>query len=281
MIKKFATIICATLTLMMLIYILKYNTYNEVFANDSKTIAEEIDIKKESLSLLQKSLIAHGGGALSGDTYLNCYDAIKYYYEKGIRLFELDVEYTSDGMPVMLHSWDGFQWKYLGLDRNSVCKYDEFKNAKMKNNYTQHDLESLSNYMITEFQEMYWITDTKADNKKLLSNLATNYPYLVDRVIPQVYNQNEYFYAKNLGFKNIIYTLYMSEDTDEQILDFCKHNDIFAITMPLQRVLDSELSQKLSELGVYVYTHTVNDDETYKTVLLKGVKGIYTDSLFS
>ena len=219
--KKISATILSILTIGGLIYTLVHITNNQAFANAYKPIESnsdftsgESDSKEQSinpteeLSRLQKSLIAHGGGALSGDTYLNCYDAIKYYYDKGIRLFELDVEYTSDGMPVMIHSWDGFQWKYLGLDRNIVCKYDEFKNAKMKNNYTQLDLESLSNYMLTEFKEMYWITDTKADNKKLLSTLAVNYPYLLDNIIPQVYNQEEYFYAKNLGFKNIIYTLY-------------------------------------------------------------------------
>lgn len=223
----------------------------------------------------------HTGAVLfHGDTYLNCYDPVKYYYDKGVRLFELDVEYTTDDKPVMLHSWDGFQWKYMGLDRDKVYSYDEFNNATMIKGYTQLNVERTIKYMREEFPEMFWITDTKNVNEKLLTSIANEYPDIMDRIIPQIYNQDEYFMAQKLGFNNIIYTLYMSEDTDEQVIDFCKENNVFAITMPLARAQETNLANDLKEIGVYVYTHTVNDDETYEAVKQKGVQGIYTDTLF-
>ena len=83
-----------------------------------------------------------------------------------------------------------------------------------------------------------------------------------------------------LGFKNIIYTLYVSEDTNNEIVDFCKNNYVFAITMPKSRALDSDLAKRLSELGIYVYTHTVNSEEEFESLKEKGVRGIYTDTLF-
>lgn len=245
-----------------------------------KQVPDDNSYSIEQLSPYQKSHIAHGGGALGEYTYSNCYYAIKTYYDEGIRLFELDVEYTTDNIPVMLHSWDGFQFKYLGLERNVVYSYEEFINAKMINDWGQLSLESTITYMKTEFPEMFLITDTKADNRALLLTISQQYSDVQDRIIPQVYNQEEYKYAKELGFKNIIYTLYMSEDTDEQIIEFCKNNQVFAITMPKDRALGTSLAKELNDLGIYVYAHTINSDEDFEQLKENGVSGIYTDNLF-
>ncbi len=214
-----------------------------------------------------------------GDTYLNCYDSIKYYYSKGLRLFELDVEYTSDHVPVLLHSWDGFQYKYLGIPREKVASFEEFSRAKMKNDYTQLSLESLAKLMENEFSDMFFVTDTKENNIELLSIISSNYKAIKPHVIPQVYNQDEYFFAKELGFENIIYTLYMSEDTDDEVINFCKENDVFAITMPLKMAQESALASNLKEKGVFVYTHTVNNKAVFEELKSNGIQGIYTDYL--
>ena len=214
-----------------------------------------------------------------GDTYLNCYDSIKHYYSLGLRLFELDVEYTSDHVPVLLHSWDGFQYKYLGIPREKVASFEEFSNAKMKNGYTQLSLEALATLMENEFSDMFFVTDTKENNLELLSIISSNYKSIKPHVIPQVYNQDEYTFAKELGFENIIYTLYMSEDTDLEVIEFCKENDVFAITMPIKRVQDSVLANLLKNSGIFVYTHTVNDPSLFTKLKSYGVQGVYTDYL--
>ena len=248
-----------------------------IFYNSNNILNSNFSV--DDLNEFQKTHIAHSGGAVSGNTYTNCYNSIKNSYDLGLRLMELDIEYTSDNVPVLIHSWDGFQYKYLGLDRNIVPTYEEFKNAKMINNYTQLSLDDTFKYMKDEFTEMFFITDTKNDNKKLLDYIKENYSNFMDRVIPQVYNQSEYFYAQKLGFKNIIYTLYMSEDSDAEIIDFCKNNDVFAITMPKARALNSDLANDLNELGVFVYAHTIDDLNEFEALKQKGVKGIYTNLL--
>ena len=83
-----------------------------------------------------------------------------------------------------------------------------------------------------------------------------------DRIIPQVYSQDEYAYAKSLGYKNIIYTLYLTEDTKEQIIEFCKKEHPFAITMSTSWAY-TDLPVILSRLGVYTYAHTINDVNEY------------------
>ena len=280
--SKFETILCIICTMGFLIIALNYlyKFYLHIVIKNTPEITKTHQFSTTELTDYQKSRIAHGGGALEGNTYLNCYDPVKYYYDKGIRLFELDIEYTTDNVPVMLHSWDGFQFKYMGLDRDKIYSYEEFMDAKMINNYTQLNLDSTINYMKTEFPELFLVTDTKENNKELLLTLSTKYSEILDRIIPQVYNQDEYIYAKDLGFKNIIYTLYVSEDTDDEVVDFCRKNKVFAITMPKSRAIDTDLAEKLSYINVYVYSHTVNGEDEFKNLKEKGVCGIYTDTLF-
>jgi len=249
-----------------------------ILNNNYKTNA---NFSVENLSSYQKTYIAHSGGAISGNTYTNCYNSIKNSYDLGIRLMELDIEFTKDDIPVMIHSWDGFQYKYLGIQRDIIPTFEEFMNATMINGYTQLSLESTIDYMKSDFKEMFLITDTKNDNKKLLSLIKENYSDIQDRIIPQVYNQSEYFYAQNLGYKNIIYTLYMSPDSDDEIIDFCKNNNVFAITMPKARALSSDIANRLKEINVFVYAHTVDNQSEFDELKTKGVSGIYTNELFN
>lgn len=236
----------------------------------------------------EKSRVAHGGGRINGkDDYTNCYDAVKSSYEKGCRMIELDIGFTADDVPVMIHSWDGFFPKYFDTksknftfaQANGVILYSDFINTKMKNNWTQLTLENTIGLMDTEFPQMYLITDTKEDNKKLLNLIDEKYNYMKPRIIPQVYNQDEYQYAKSLNFDKIIYTLYLTSDTPDQVVDFCKREHPYAITMSTEWA-KTKLPAELEKLGVYTYVHTINDKKQYEDLKKKGIDGIYTDALF-
>jgi len=49
--------------------------------------------------------IAHAGGIIEGKVYTNSLEALNNSYEKGFRLFELDIIKTSDGKYVAAHDW--------------------------------------------------------------------------------------------------------------------------------------------------------------------------------
>lgn len=227
----------------------------------------------------EKKYVLHAGGELEGYTYLNNLEAVRNSYEKGFRMIELDIELTSDNIPVLIHSWDGFVNKFFGEPDFKVYSFEEFKNFKMVNGWHQLTLDSILYYMQTEFPEMYLITDTKVDNKSVLNYIVTNHPNMMNRIIPQVYSQDEYIYAKNLGFKKIIYTLYKSSDTLEEIVEFCKEYNPYAITMNKDWA-NSELPKKLDEIGIYTYAHTIDNLEDYEALKANGIKGIYTNKLF-
>ena len=69
-------------------------------------------------------------------------------------------------------------------------------------------------------------------------------PDLISRVIPQIYRPEEYFQIRSLGFHDIIWTLYRYPAPDEKILKLAEIMDLYAITMPLDR-LETGLAREL------------------------------------
>jgi glycerophosphoryl diester phosphodiesterase len=81
-------------------------------------------------------------------------------------------------------------------------------------------------------------------------------------------------------FKNVIYTLYQSQQTDAAVIDFVKnHDSIFAVTMWPERAAEDFIRQ-LNESNKLVYVHTVNRFEEAYNIIKRGVYGLYTDYLY-
>ena len=202
-----------SLTLLFIIwglYINQNNLKNKTFEIKNNFIENEkienffatkynVDLEKvvtsPKISDIEKKYVAHAGGMLDNKTYLNCYEAIENSYKNGFRLIELDIEMTSDEVPVMLHSWDGFVTAFFDVESDKIYSYEEFKKFKMINSWNQLSLDEVINLMDSEFLDMYLVTDTKNDNKKLLELISKKYNYMMHRIIPQVYSQEEYHYA--------------------------------------------------------------------------------------
>ena len=255
-----------------------YNAISEI--DKSNYILENNllkDLVEKSPALTEKNmyLVAHAGGGINGMTYTNSKAALDNSYKNGIRLMELDFEWTNDGQLVVLHSWDGFVNKFFNVDVKRYY-YDEFEKFTMVNGYTHLTPDRMAKWM-EDHPDAYIVTDIKRDNIKGLGYLRFTYPHLVDRIIPQIYRQDEYETVKELGYENIILTLYMMGNKN-QVLDFMYLDELLAVTMP-QVTASTDLPLRLSERGVYVYTHTINDLNELLNLKNNGVKGFYTDYL--
>jgi phosphoglycerol transferase MdoB-like AlkP superfamily enzyme len=235
------------------------------------------DLVENSIALTGRNmyLVAHAGGELDGHTYTNSKDALDLSYENGIRLMEVDFEWTRDNRLVCVHSWDGFINKFFNVEVNRYT-YDEFKNFTMINNWTQLTPDILSQWMETH-HDAYIVTDIKSNNIEGLRYLSDTFPHLINRIIPQIYKPEEYEPVKELGYENIIFTLYLMRDKEE-ILDFEHLDELLAVTMP-EATAHTDLPKKLNDRGVYVYAHTINDMEKVSALIENGVSGFYTDSL--
>ena len=253
-------------------YVLENNMLKEVIKKNKDF--DYVNVTKNKIK--PAKFISHAGGRIKGLTYTNSKESLDKSYEKGYKFIEVDFEWTSDEKAVLLHSWDGFLKKFFNVEPK-VYSLKEFKNFKMVNNWHQMTLEHLSIWL-KNHPNTCIVSDVKKDNIKLLSLISKNYPDIKRQIIPQIYHMGEYSKVKYLGYKNIIYTLYRSTNSEDEIINFAKHNNLLAITMPIDKA-KTGLPKKLNKLGIFTYSHTINDLELAKTLEEKGIDGFYTDDL--
>ncbi|MFH2203956.1 MAG: sulfatase-like hydrolase/transferase [Elusimicrobiota bacterium] len=221
--------------------------------------------------------IAHAGGAVNGEIYTNSLEALEQsYHQRGHRFFELDFELAADGRYVLLHDWQKTYSRLFG--RRDRVGADEFVKLKMRGGLTPLTPDALLRWL-TAHPQAQIVTDVKNDNHRALNTLWRQNPELIGRFIAQIYRLSEYRKVRYLGYDRIILTLYRSGASDEQVLTFAENNELYAVAMPVQRALESDLAQRLSAMGIFVYAHTVNDEKLAERLAQRGVRGFFTDTL--
>lgn len=227
-------------------------------------------------------LVAHAGGAVTaenGDLVIgtNSLETLEYNYDLGFRVFEYDLNLTSDYELAAIHDWD---------QMNGEMTADEWLSRSF-NGFTTMMLEDILDFMLIHM-DVYLITDTKSFNyndeyiqlqfQRIYDEAIRRSPILLDRIVPQIYDQNMYALVKDIyDFPSVIYTLYASPDTKDEVLEFIKDKpDIGTIVYPAT-VVEASFNIRLLKLGKLVYTHTINDVETMAKQLELGVHGFYTD----
>lgn len=223
-------------------------------------------------------LIAHAGGAVEGATYSNSLQALNSNYQLGHRWFELDFSFTSDRHLVLIHDWDKTYARLFQGEAGAVPTREEFMHRTMINGWQQLDLPGLLAWM-REHPDALVITDVKDDNLAALEQIAHAAPELRDRFVPQIYWRTEWARARELGYRRLIYTLYRSPDTPEEVAAFVSEVAIFAVVSHASRKGHDRLLELLLAAGVAVYLHTHNDAAEVDALLARGVAGVYTDFL--
>lgn len=223
--------------------------------------------------------IAHGCGAIQGDTVTNSREALEQTIANGFQYIEVDMAFTTDGQIAMLHDWESSASYYLGLGQNKAVSFAQYQQCRVMSKYTPLDMDTLAE-ILQQNPQITIITDTKEDNLAILTYIQKNYPQLVAQIIPQIYQYEEYAAVKALGYDKIILTLYKMTDerNGARIAKFVQEHQIYAVTMPVELV-STGLAKTLQSYGIAVYMHTVNSLQQTVTAINAGAYGIYTDSL--
>jgi len=223
-------------------------------------------------------LVAHALGGIDGMTYTNSLEAFLHNYKLGHRVFEIDLQITSDNRLVAVHE----------LAR--VSPESLFEEEKAAVPYTMPSFHDLCLLMF-EYPDAYIITDTKYldefDNRRTFEIMTRTInaldPALINRFAFQFYNQEMYRFLKNnfkIPHENLIYTLYLSNDGDAEVAGFVSREKIRSVVMWAHRA-SAGFVGALNEAGAAVYAHTVNDKKRAAELIGLGVYGIYTDTLTS
>lgn len=233
--------------------------------------------------------VAHALGEVNGVDYTNSLEAFEHNYETGKRVFEIDLEFTSDGYVVARHDWSENSYKklkqpYPGAEEPMSLL--EYKALKSELGFTPLVLEDIID-LLKKYPDIYFVTDTKDTDKALVEKKfrmivesANHDKSLLKRIVPQLYNQPMLKFIEDVfKFDSYIYTLYQSPDTDDEVVDFInkENGKIMAVTMTAGRATPQFITS-IKKTGAKSYVHTINDIETVYSLKKVGVDGFYTDN---
>lgn len=235
-------------------------------------------LKEKEPERVYERMIAHGGGTVQGFDTSSSVDAVMHSIKNGFKLIELDMEFSYDDKIIMLHDWDRTVTTYLGRKFDNKLTQDQFDDQLICGKFEPLTFDKLTKILDKNLQVRV-VTDTKGDNIKLLTIIAEKYPAYVDRMIPQIYNYSEFEKISELGYKDIILTLYKQDTIDyNNLLSFVKNNGIYAVTIGKNYWVKG-LPQKLKDDGIIVYTHPVYTVEEAEEQFCKGAYGVYSSTL--
>ena len=240
--------------------------------------------------LEEQRIIAHGMGAIAGRATLNCLEGFQAQYEKGVRVFEVDLRLTADQQVVLRHDWRA-GWQ-AGVSETSVPTLEQFLDKPLLGRFTPLCFKDLLKLM-EQHPDICVVTDTKFTDAEIVKlqfeamvrdGAELGLSYLFDRMIIQVYDPLMFRVVDSVRhFKHYIYTLYTdgfarTEADFREKADFCGENGIMGITM-WDYWWREDYASIAQEKGLKVYVHTVNDPEQALALLAEGVRAVYTDEL--
>ncbi len=273
---------------------------------DLDKISELSSLQDDSTHFYTKyRLIAHAGGTIEGRCYTNSKEAFEYSYQKGNRIFDADLAFTSDSILVLRHSWKD----YLETEEvllSSVCKsidangqpqltknmeyvptYDEFNSNLIHKLYTPMNCEDLILFM-QEHQDVYVAPDMKMQLPDV------GYKYLIDlckeigamdvlsRIIVTVYTFDHYNKVSQIypfSNKNIRQFAGSHAHNYYELTRFCIENNIHAVSLSAC-FADDEGVQMLISRGINVYIAVCDYWTDFIVYEKLGFRGAVSNSLY-
>lgn len=222
------------------------------------------------VSPVEARLVAHAGGAVRGLTYTNSREALDENYAKGYRVFELDFHWTTDDRLVLVHDWD--HTSSLFSTQPHVFSYKEFSACARRDGLHQLTFEELHEWL-RNHPDALVVTDTKANNERLVSYLQKNARDILPQLIVQIYRLSELRQARQLGCRAVWLSVYKSSYPAWAL---SKVSGVDAFVIPIKDYAKYYNPYLMAKVHFYVHSIPANlVGESYQH--LPGTYGFYVD----
>ena len=228
----------------------------------TRASAKANDFKKD-----KSRFIAHGGGAIEGKLYTNSLEALNSGYDKGFRLFELDISRTLDGEFVAVHDWE--QWSQMSGYKGALPpRLAEFKSRKIYNSFTPLDMKGINEWFASR-PDAVLITDKINSPREFSERFVDK-----NRLMMELFSWEAIAEARTHGVTAMA--------TDKLLVDVDKIKE-FGVSYGVADFVpfNKALAKKLSESGVKIYAFLLDKnaaDENFALCHLDGYfYGIYAD----
>ena len=242
---------------------------------------KEIPVNTPEFDWENYNIITHALGGIDGLTYLNSRESFINYYDKGCRLFEVDLTQTSDGVWVCRHNWKESLGQWEGEERK-VLSSEEFLNTPIYGKYTPMTFEDLLK-LLDEYPDAFVTIDSKQYSVRNYQRTLEDYAqyreiainagleHTLGQIIPELYNSAMYSGTTLVyKFPAYLYSLWQEYSIEElnDIADFCQANQIQAVSLYCE-YWSEDVQKIFDERDILVYIYTINDEEKAREMTQK------------
>ncbi|WP_461443291.1 PI-PLC domain-containing protein [Maribacter sp.] len=197
--------------------------------------------------------IAHAGGEIDGVKSTNSKQALDANYNKGFRLFELDIITTSDGHLVAAHDWK--MWaRFTDYQGTLPPSLSEFKKHKIYGDYTTLDMKGINDWFANH-PDAILVTD-KLNDPVAFANAFVD----KDRLLMELFSLMAIEEASKNGIGVMISQEPLMGLKGDKI-DYLQINNVKHVALS-RRIIKNhvEFMLELKKQGIRVYVYNVNFD---------------------
>ncbi len=242
--------------------------------------------------------LAHAFGAIDGHGYTNSLEAFQRNYERGFRVFEVDLVRLADGTALLAH--DGLEANY-GLNKSfHEATWADLAGHRYLDRYTILRSQDLVR-LLAEHPDAYVILDSKWERLEIYRTILgqARQRSMRERILPHVEDQAELnAFRTAYPLQNYVVALYHTQYRglfdDPQVVDFARRNRTPAVTMwwrerdfsislaansQQRRRFSRPFSDALKAAGAVAHVHTLGDPNQIQGFWDLGI-GVYSDEPF-
>lgn len=250
-----------------------------------------------------RTIISHAGGGINGCSYTNSLEAWEHSYACGNRLYDADITFTTDSVPVLKHSWtDNLEQTDLSMDESNIfidanshtqyklkepneMDYKTFMSTKIHKYYTPMSMETMIKFMQTH-PEAYAVPEMKEHQ------VEKGYRYLIslvremeaeevlDRIVVSLYHSSEFEAVDKIyPFRNKCMRQHGIEPNNYyEMASYCISHGIKAINMS-KCFTNDEGTKALIEKGFKIYVALIDYPVEFDRYKERGFHGCVSNWL--
>ena len=235
--------------------------------------------------LKEEKWIVHACGRIEADgmgfIYTNSSEALHNVLDHTKhRIIEVDFLKTTDGEVVCGHDWKDL-W-IDGVPAETELTMEQVKSARMFGKFTPLTLSEIIDSMRKNDRFMI-VTDSKYDaNIDIMKTIKETAPDLQERFIVSIFNEKEYDRVREMGYKNILFSLYMAPEEEivpKELIRFAGEKELVGISFWADWADDpaffAPLRKGLPDMPLMV--HTVDDPYEIERYFSMGVDAVFSN----
>lgn len=221
--------------------------------------------------------IAHAGGTIDGKTYTNSLEALNHNYNKGFRLFELDIIETSDGKFVAAHDWKHWAGLTHFIGELPVSE-KEFLETPILGKYTPMSMAVINNWF-ADHKDAILVTDKVNKPKKFASEFIDK-----KRLMMELFSLPAVKQGIEAGIKSAILSEGVFKDLGKNKVAMLKQLGVRDLAISRRNIIYYvPFLRKLQKNEIHVFVYDVNfdpgKDESYVVNYeMDYIYGLYADT---